>query len=287
MLRPELDEPAGLLPVIGPVEPSALHVMSFNLRNAGVHNPDPWPGRRPVASRLLRAERPTIIGTQEGLYQQVREVAADLPEEYDWIGTGREGGSRGEFMAIFFDTGRLEPLAFDHFWLSDTPDVVGSATWGNQVVRMATWVRFLDRRTQKRFVVLNTHLDHAVGEAQQRGAELLVERLTGLAAEDPVIVTGDFNVAAESSSPYRTLVEGAELADSWLTTAERQTPTVATFHGYRDAVPDGDRIDWILVRPDIRVKRAAINTYYARPIGADDAAWASDHWPVQAVVELP
>ncbi|MBC8326261.1 MAG: hypothetical protein H8E27_11620 [Verrucomicrobia subdivision 3 bacterium] len=41
------------------------------------------------------------------------------------IGIGREGGQRGEFMAIFYRHARFEPLETNHFWLSDTPEKVG------------------------------------------------------------------------------------------------------------------------------------------------------------------
>jgi endonuclease/exonuclease/phosphatase family metal-dependent hydrolase len=268
-------------PLLGRAEAPYLHVMSFNLRNAGEGQPDPWPRRKAANAALLRTEAPTVLGTQEGLYQQLREVATALPEGYEWIGTGREGGSRGEFMAVYFDATRLEPREFDHFWLSETPAVVGSASWGNSVVRMATWVRFRDLATGAEFVVLNTHLDHAVEKAQRMGAELVARRLAEFDADLPVIVTGDFNVAAEASEPYDALVGGAGLLDTWTAAAERRTPVYATFHGYQPPVIGGDRIDWILVRPGVRVTAAAVNTFTL------DGHWASDHWPVHALVELP
>lgn len=265
-------------PLIGRVESPRLHVMSFNLRNAGP-NPDRWVDRRSTAAAVLRAERPTVIGTQEGLFQQLRDVHADLPTGYEWIGTGREGGSRGEFMAIYFDTERLRPLEFDHFWLSDTPDVVGSSTWGNDVVRMATWVRFVDLATEREFVLVNTHLDHAVETARQKGATLVTDRL---AAFDglPVIVTGDFNTPAEASASYDILLDDGKLADTWTTAGEQLTKHYATFHGYEPAVEAGERIDWILTSSDVRVESAAINTTTV------DGRHGSDHWPVQAVVEF-
>jgi endonuclease/exonuclease/phosphatase family metal-dependent hydrolase len=272
--------PEPLQPLIGPAEPPALHVMSYNVRvgSDGLH--DPWSDRRAAAAAVLRSEAPTVMGTQEGLYYQLREISDDLPTHYEWIGTGRLGGSRGEFMAIFFDVRRLEPQEFDHFWLSDTPTEIGTTSWGNKVVRMATWVRFRDRETGRDLIVLNTHLDHAVDKAQRRGAELIAERLAAFDPKLPVIVTGDFNVAAEASVPYDTLTTGAGLVDTWTVATDRLTPAYATYHGYKTAVEDGDRIDWILVRPEMRAQAAAINT---RTV---DGRWGSDHWPVQALVTL-
>lgn len=107
-----------------------LEVMTFNLRFASTAEPNSWVARRPVMRELLRRESPHVIGTQEGLYQQLRDIDSDLGPHYDWIGTGREGGSHDESVAIFYDTRRLAPVEHDSFWLSDTPELIGSNTWG-------------------------------------------------------------------------------------------------------------------------------------------------------------
>ena len=65
-----------------------LRVMSFNLRFASDRPPNAWPDRRPVVKHLLTREAPDLIGTQEGVYSQLRDIAADLTE-YEWIGLGR------------------------------------------------------------------------------------------------------------------------------------------------------------------------------------------------------
>jgi hypothetical protein len=93
---------------------------------------------------------PDLMGTQEGLYAQLKDLAADLPA-HAWVETGRDGGSRGEFMAVFCRKERFEPLEYDHFWLSDTPDVIGSSTWGNTNRRMVTWVRCRDLASGREF----------------------------------------------------------------------------------------------------------------------------------------
>ncbi|WP_281290785.1 endonuclease/exonuclease/phosphatase family protein [Streptomyces sedi] len=178
--------------------------------------PDSWTDRRPVLARFLARERPTVLGVQEALYHQVKQVDADLPKGYDWIGLGREGGGRGEFMGIYYDADRLEPLDFDHFWLSDTPNVIGSASWGNSVIRMTTWARFLDRRTEREFIHVNTHFDHQSENARQRSAALVAERIAGFGPDVPVVLTGDFNTPAGSSESYRLLVTEGGLVDTAL-----------------------------------------------------------------------
>ncbi|WP_432153611.1 endonuclease/exonuclease/phosphatase family protein [Streptomyces tricolor] len=256
-----------------------LRVMSFNLRYASTAEPHSWAVRRPVTRALLHRERLHVIGTQEGLYQQLRDIEADLGARYDWIGTGRAGGSRDEFMAVFYDTRRLVPEEYDHFWLSDTPDVIGSNTWGGGSIRMVTWVRFRDRADGDReFYLLNTHLDNASRSARARAAALIGERIGKLDGSLPLVVTGDFNVAAHKDPVYDTML-GAGLVDTWDTAAERSR-LYGTFHGYRPLTPDGDRIDWILATPGVTTHRASINTFSL------DGQFPSDHLPVQASLTL-
>ncbi|MFI9203265.1 endonuclease/exonuclease/phosphatase family protein [Streptomyces sp. NPDC053048] len=255
----------------------ALRVMTFNLRYASESGPHPWSERRPVMRRLLRREQPHLLGTQEGLHGQLRDIADDLGPCYAWIGMGRAGGSHDEFGAVFYDSRRLVPDEYDQFWLSDTPSLIGSTSWGNTVIRMASWIRFTDLPTRTRFYVLNTHLDHARQYARERGAELITRRLRELDATLPRIVTGDFNVAAHRNPVYDAMLDNGALADTWDTAAERG-PQYATFHGYGPLVPDGDRIDWILASPSVRTLRADINTF------SDGGRFPSDHLPVQAVL---
>ena len=259
--------------------PAPLVVATCNLRFASPRPPHAWPERRPALRALLAGTAADVIGTQEGLYEQLKDVARDL-DGYAWIGVGRDGGSRGEFTAIFYRVERLEPLAFDHFWLSDTPDVIGSSTWGAACRRMATWVRFRDRADGGELVVCNTHLDHAVESARVKGARLLLERLGAFGPELPVLLVGDFNAAAGASPVASILVGERAFADTW-TSAQTRGESVGTFHGFAAPRADGPRIDWILARGLARTSSAEI------ACGGRDGVWPSDHCAVVARVELP
>ncbi|MDH6219169.1 endonuclease/exonuclease/phosphatase family protein [Streptomyces pseudovenezuelae] len=256
-----------------------LDVMTFNLRFAGTAEPNSWHDRRPVMRELLRSARPQIIGTQEGLYQQLRDIDADLGPDYDWIGTGREGGSRDESTAIYYDLRRLVPVEHYTFWLSDTPEVIRSKTWGAAFPRIVTWVRFSDLADDGReFYVLNTHFDHVSQYARERSATLMTQRIAEFDRTLPVVVTGDFNVAAHKNPAYDTLV-GSGLVDTW-NAAEQRSALYGTFHSYREPAPNGDRIDWILTSPGVRTNRATINTFSL------NGQFPSDHLPVQASLTL-
>ncbi|MDF2440497.1 MAG: hypothetical protein JWN98_1481 [Abditibacteriota bacterium] len=253
--------------------------MTFNLRFASPKPPNSWPQRRPVTSDLLRLTAPDLVGTQEGVYHQLQDIARDRPE-YDWIGLGRDGGSRGEFMAVFYRKERLEPLEFNHFWLSDTPEVMGSSTWGNTNVRMVTWVKFRDRQTEQQFLFVNTHLDHQSQVAREKGAALIVQRLNALNTELPIVLVGDFNAIAKANKTYDILTGAGGFTDAWYSARERRGKNVATFHGYNTPVNNGAHIDWILSRGKVTADNAEIITY------ARDGQYPSDHFPVMATLRI-
>ncbi|MFI6033401.1 endonuclease/exonuclease/phosphatase family protein [Streptomyces sp. NPDC051315] len=255
-----------------------LRAMTFNLRFASTAEPNSWADRRPAMRDLLRRAAPHVIGTQEGRLPQVRDIEADLGPHYDWIGTGRGGGD-DESMAILYDNRRLVPTSYAHFWLSDTPGVTGSNTWGGAHPRMVTWVRFRDLLDAGRaFCVLNTHLDNASQYARVRAAALIVERIREFGPSLPVVVTGDFNAVAHDNEVYDLLLD-AGLVDTW-EAAARRGPAYGTFSDYRPPVPDGDRIDWLLTTPDVTVHRAWIDSY------APGGRFPSDHLPVCATLSL-
>lgn len=250
-----------------------LRLMTYNLRYATLKGPEAWPDRRPAMKTLLKQYAPDLMGTQEGVYFQLRELASDLPE-YDWIGTGRDGGSRGEFMAIFYRRERFEPLAYDHFWLSDTPEVIGSSTWGNPNRRMVTSVHFRDRRTGKEFHLWNTHLDHALQPAREKGAALIQKRLAKIPPQERVILMGDFNAVATRNTVYDALTKDIGFTDSWFSAAQRKNETLNSFNGFGQSTFNSARIDWILYRGEADVPCTEVVDL--TPGGRQP----SDHFPV-------
>jgi endonuclease/exonuclease/phosphatase family metal-dependent hydrolase len=274
---------AGGREVIGRARGHDIHAMSFNIRYdrspaTRPGEPDHWPERAPLVTRFLEIEKPTVLGVQEAEFHQLAAVEAGLGPHYRMLGFGRGGGAAGEYSSIFYDATRLTALWWDQYWLSGTPDVIGSATWGNTVTRIVTWVRFHDRRSDREFVHLNSHFDHRSENARVRSAETTRDQVAGL--DVPVVLTADFNAAAEASAPYDVLVTDGGLQDTWVAAEQRLTPRVGTFPNYGATDPDGDRIDWVLATPDVRVRAVAINPW------TSDGRYPSDHLPVQALLRL-
>ncbi|MBC8003429.1 MAG: endonuclease/exonuclease/phosphatase family protein [Opitutaceae bacterium] len=253
--------------------------MTFNLRFASTRPPNSWPERRPVMRECIERYSPDLIGTQEGLYAQLKDIETDLPG-YATIGLGREGGSKGEFMMIFYRRDRFEPLEYDHFWLSDTPNVISSTSWGNTVKRMVTWVRFMDRRTRQEFYFVNTHFDHQVQVSREKSAELVRQRVDALKTTLPVLLVGDFNAVASANKAYDILTQGGGFTDLFKTSPVKRNAEFNSFTGFKPPVKNGEHIDWLLSRGPVKVSEAEIITF------EKNGQTPSDHYPVMVVVTL-
>ena len=260
-----------------PADGAHLRVMTYNLRYA---NPGDgtqyWPNRLHAAVSVFNDYAPAVAGTQEGLLRQLEDLAKALPD-YRWLGREREAGS--EHCAIFYDARRLAPLEHDTLWLSDTPRVPGSRSWGNQLPRIVTWARFEERASGRRFVMVNTHLDHQSEPARQAGIKMIRTLIRETFAGEPVILTGDFNSGAGGEVHRLALCAEAgpdclPLADAW-EAAPSRAGSEGTFHGFRGE-PGPARIDWILFNAEFRALRAeTVNRKYGEH-------YPSDHYPVVA-----
>jgi endonuclease/exonuclease/phosphatase family metal-dependent hydrolase len=268
--------------LIGPTPPPDLQVMTYNIRRRMtgplVRPADRWREREPRMQRLLRAERPSLLGTQEVMPSQLSTLTTALGPSYRVLGHGRDRNGQGEGCPILFDADRLELLAWEQLALSDDPAARGSRSWGNLVPRVAVHAEFRDRATSARFVAINTHFDHLSRASRVRAAEFLRRRVADQSL--PAVVTGDLN-ADDDSPALGELFDDDQLVDAWETASERSSPRWGTFPNYGSVRWAAKRIDWIAVTPDIEVRNVGIN---ARRF---DGRWPSDHLPVQAVLRIP
>lgn len=253
-----------------------LRVMSFNVRTPVDTEPGRrWEDRRDAMVTLLREQHPAVFGTQELVEKQADYLVQHLPD-YRWFGEGRRGGHGDEHMGVFYDSAQLKLVESGNFWLSDTPDVVGSITWGNLMPRMVTWGLFQRQADGQRFYLLNTHLPYREEDEPRRvlGAKLIVERLAALPKDIPVVVTGDFN-SEPGSTTYQAFT--AALGDARKLAGKVDGPRL-TFHDFTGK-PTVE-LDWILVR-GFSVDR--FSTLDDKPGGV----LPSDHYPVQAELVFP
>lgn len=255
-----------------------LTVMTFNIRYGSADDgANSWEFRKDIVVETIRKKQPDVLGLQECLKFQADYIAAALPE-YDHIGVGREADGAGERMEIFYRPNVIVPLESGNFWLSETPEVPGSRSWKSANVRMATWARFIDLKTHRQFMYLNSHFDHRSEEARVEAAKMLAKWTEEVPKELPVIITADFNATAEQSVPWEILTKS--LTDAWVIAGERIGPPI-TWSAFKAPSDEVRRIDWIMVRPGIVVISCETVTYNI------DGRYPSDHFPVVAHLELP
>jgi endonuclease/exonuclease/phosphatase family metal-dependent hydrolase len=271
-----------------------LRLMSFNVRYETAEDRGDRSWRRRISGivRMIHEEKPDVIGVQEALHGQVADLWASLPD-YGFAGDAREDGRRhGEYTGVFFRRDRFERSVDDAgtFWLSATPEKPGSRTWGNEIPRIASWVRFTDRATHRGFYVFNTHWDHRNQNSREHSALLLSRRidsrrLPGL----PVVLMGDFNAVETNAAVAYLSGKSATIAgrqrrweNGLVETYQALHPQDAgrtSLHFWRARPLHGIKVDHILAGDGVQVMEAAVRTH--------DQPAVSDHFPVTATVRFP
>jgi endonuclease/exonuclease/phosphatase family metal-dependent hydrolase len=256
-----------------------MTVMTFNIRYGTARDGDNhWTLRRTFLFDVVREQSADIIGLQEALDGQIREITEAVPG-YAVVGVGRDDGrTAGEYSAILVRKDRFNVAEAGTFWFSDTPAVPGSTSWGNRITRICTWARLIDRDGTA-FWFFNVHLDHESQPSRERSTELLLRRIDARAFPgEPVVVTGDFNVG-EDNPAILTMLGAKAFVDTYrvIHPDEKQ---VGSFSNFKLDSIDGPKIDYVLVQPGTDVLSAEIVRT------ARDGRYPSDHFPVVARIQL-
>lgn len=264
---------------------AAVKVMSYNVRYGtakdGVNH---WDKRKEFMLETIQAYDPDLLGTQETLGFQ-RDYMAEKLAGYDYLGVGRDDGKeRGEMMAIYWKTDRFEKKDYGHFWLSETPDQIGSKSWDSSLPRMVTWVTLQDKKRPDAppILFMNTHFDHRGTEARLESAKLLRKKAVELGRGASVVITGDFNTG-EGTEPYTALFDNSDkqlaLQDTFRVVNPKPGDQEGTFSGFLANRTRGPRIDWIAVSDEWEVKAAGIDRTQR------DGRTPSDHFAITATIQ--
>ena len=256
-----------------------LAAMSFNIRYGTANDGENrWPLRREFLIDVMREQNADVVGLQEALDFQIDEITAALPI-YGVIGVGRDDGARkGEYTAILFRRDRFQVSDAGTFWFSDTPEVVASKSWGNNITRICTWARLVDR-DGRAFWLYNVHLDHQSQPSRERSAQLLRQRIDARRfAQEPVVITGDFN-AGEKNPAVASMIAGGVYVDSFRV-KHPDEKNVGTFSAFDIAKTGVEKIDYVFVPAGTEVISAAIVRT------ARGNRTPSDHFPVVAQIRF-
>ena len=302
-----LTEPAGDVPI-------ALRVGSYNIRlqPGDIGTPNAWNERKADMVGLIRKLDLDVFGLQEVYPEQADYLTNSLPQ-YAMVGVHREDGKReGEASPVLYRKDRFESIKSGTFWLSETPDIPGSKSWGTACTRVCSWTWLKDRGTGRTFCFANTHTDHASELARKEGMLLIISKMREFAPPGtPVVFTGDHN-CPETEDPAKAVSK--MLRNALYASETEPKGSWRTFNGWcwrdseylmEDALklpPDernacaarkdiayaerfacgGARIDYIYVSDGVRVK--SYETHSDARYGKK--LYPSDHFPVTATIEL-
>lgn len=257
-----------------------ISVMTYNIR---YDNPEDsansWSNRKALLSSQINFYHPDIVGVQEALDHQLSFLDSIL-NDYSYIGVGRKDGkTKGEYNAIFYDDNKFELLEQGTLWLSDTPDSI-SVGWDAALPRICTYALLHHRSLDQDIWVFNTHFDHIGEEARANSAQLIMRKIDALNDNRnfPVILMGDFNTSFNKVE-YGSIIT-SRLNDSKESCLQPPYGPTGTFNGFNFESRVTNRIDYIFVGKQISVlKYAVLST-------SQEGRFPSDHFPVYIEIEL-
>jgi endonuclease/exonuclease/phosphatase family metal-dependent hydrolase len=193
-----------------------------------------WSVRNVALKSSLRATEPDILCVQEAIDEQVSELARELVG-FEHVGVGRDDGrAAGEYCAIFFNRSRFDKLDSGTFWLEEPIDRPPATTlFGPK--RICTWVRLVDKQTDRVFRLCNMH-SYLSEHARLEAAKIVLSQIAVGDPADAVLVAGDFN--SSPGAPNRLLFEQAGLRSSRRQSGEMQSAATNHFYGIRLSILD-------------------------------------------------
>eukprot|EP01091_Cochliopodium_minus_P007337 TRINITY_DN17231_c0_g1_i1.p1 TRINITY_DN17231_c0_g1~~TRINITY_DN17231_c0_g1_i1.p1 ORF type:complete len:383 (+),score=83.87 TRINITY_DN17231_c0_g1_i1:70-1149(+) len=275
-------------------EKAKLKVMSFNIRFDNKQDGiNAWDNRKELALKIANEEH-DLVGLQEALNNQISYFSNSLPS-HQQIGVGRSDGvDGGEFSPIYLKKSCFDVLEQETFWLSSTPEKIGSIGWGCRLPRICSYAILL-HKSGKLLGYFNTHLDHESIEARGRGLVLITKKMKEIGEKyHPqtinFILTGDFNedvgdysskdVFGILNSDYGKSKYGVcefKLVDS-KKVSEKFEGENETFTGWSKS--GINRIDYIFVDEGVKV------TNHKTLPNHIDGKLASDHRPIISEIEI-
>lgn len=258
-------------------ENNSLRFITINIRTSVKKDSiNRWENRKDLLLDYLKCDSFGIICMQEATMLQMKFFKENLIG-YEYVGSKYNVVRGEEYLPIFYNNNEFDYLDDGTFWLSETPDSVGSKGWDATIVRRVTWVKFKSKHTDKELIVANTHLDHKGPISRVFSIKLIKKRMVDIAGDLPIIICGDMNSEQGSQTYYAALNDDFIMYDAYQI-AKRRNGVVYTYHAFgRQSEVKRKMVDYIFVSKDIIVNEIDIPVEF--PI---NNIYLTDHNPVIA-----
>ena len=188
----------------------AITVMSFNVYLHDDADPD-GNGPKEAADRLnaiqaqILAADPDVLCVQEDNWVTTLDsfltnngytaLRGKEISRAGWTGVTYESYS---YQTIYYKTGMFDVGEKGQKWLSDTPDVQYSDSYGNGDTRPRgiNYAELTNMATGETFYVFNVHLENGNSETRKNQANKLNDLVSQIAGETPYVICGDFNLSS-------------------------------------------------------------------------------------------
>jgi len=253
-----------------------INVMSYNIRLASANDGENnWELRKEKLTDLLNYYEADFIGVQEAQKIQIDYILTNLPE-YACIGEPRETGEWAEYSCIFYNKNKYNLVEQNTLWLSETPQKM-SKGWDAACYRIVTYGLFQNKKTNKKYWIINTHFDHQGQVARLESAKKLLDLSNQLAKKTKAItiITGDFN-ADETEESIKILNQNFN--NAYLKSIKKPYGVYGTWNGFEFNKIPTQQIDYIFYdkKTILKVKKIKIITDFY------DFKYPSDHLPILA-----
>jgi endonuclease/exonuclease/phosphatase family metal-dependent hydrolase len=257
-----------------------MRIMTFNLRADFILDiNNRWKDRVHIACELINKNNCDIIGVQELTSSMYEDVSREL-SNYRVVGKPRAKKISSERNDILVSE-KHEILESNTFWLSESPEEVGSSIWYSIYPRICT-TAVIRLNNNKVLRVYNTHLDCFFPKARQYGLNKIEHYIGRQYEEDglPVILMGDFN-ATPNSRLIKKFSESTDSNKKFIAVQESKRniynmPTMSKFKGSKK----GRHIDYIFVSEDVDIINTEIVDYN------NSGRYPSDHYPILADLKI-
>lgn len=232
---------------------------------------------------IVGMEEVTGLGCKYGSTYGVSqlETLKNGLSDYTFIAYERENKDYS-YNVIAYKTEKYELVETGRFWLSPTPDVVSNG-WDPDYsfYRNCGWAKMKVKTTGEIFYFCVTHCNYGPSLDGPNGAKVIVDRLSAMADDYPVVLVGDFNMRrTDHPLAYREYVkyfeDAALTADANLCVPEVNGQIDWTTTGWTLAnkATSGSEFDFIFYRNMYAKQRYVITENYGRTVNP------SDHYPV-------
>lgn len=257
-----------------------MKIMTFNIRADNVLDiNNRWEKRKELVYKTIRKYDCDIVGLQEVTEKMYQDISKEL-SEYMIIGEGRTKKYFSEKNSLLIKKD-YKILKHETFWLSKTPQRVGSTVWYSLFPRICTSAVCKAPNGQI-IKIYNTHLDCLLPKAREYGLKKIADDIKKYYEEEslPCVLMGDFN-ATPNSRVIKKFSGGEYTNKKFIAVQEfdrtiYKKATMGTFKGREK----GMHIDYIFVSEEFNIKHVEIIRNNI------NGKYPSDHYPIMATIQV-